>query len=94
MRSLVDILYLNTYHQHNAVGNFSVRVLCVGFSGFGCCNFVTLFMIMIVSINGYSVFVGLSSFIVSLRNNSINSEAAFPILLPLFTTRTLLVKNT
>lgn len=53
----MHILYLNTYHQHNAVGNFSVRVLCVGFSGFGCCNFVTLFMIMIVSIiNGYTQF--------------------------------------
>ena len=48
-RSLLDVLYLNTYHEHNAVGNFSVRVLCVGFSGFGCCNFVAFYHNVVTS---------------------------------------------
>ena len=43
--TLADILYfkLNTYHEHNGVCNFSVRVFCVAFSGFGLCHLVAFY---------------------------------------------------
>ena len=68
----------------------------MAFSGFGFCNFVAFYCCFnYTTACCYCVFaiIKFIIIIVSLGNSSINSEAAFSALFPLFRTLTLLLKS-